>query len=113
MKYNNNNSSSSFKSWISRNSFEICWLGFWAILIGSFISLAAHESSIEHNRTYTMVVDIYYNDTPERHTYISDGVPITYLSCKGTNKVAGEKIYVLTTAPIKVISNTYKEKDKK
>ena len=57
-----------------------------------------------------MVVDVYYTDTPERYTYVSDGAPIFYKSFKGSNSVRGQRVYIETTAPIKVISNTYKEK---
>lgn len=49
-------------------------------------------------------------DLPERHTYVSDGVPIHYTCHRGVSCVSGESEYVRTTAPIKVISNTYKEK---
>lgn len=57
-----------------------------------------------------MVVDVYYTDSPQRFTYVSDGIPIHYSSSRGTNYVRGNRVYIETTAPIKVISNTYKEK---
>lgn len=68
------------------------------------------QSNRDSKYIYTMVVDIYYTDTPERDTLVSDGQPIIYKSVRGTNYVTGNGIDISTTAPIKVISNTYREK---
>lgn len=81
-----------------------------AFAIGLFLWKAEEQNAIDENRIYTMVVDVYYNDTPERHTYVSDGHEIMYRSYRGTNFVQGEEMYLSTTAPVKVVSNTYKEK---
>lgn len=86
----------------------------WVFLLVFGLALMFVPFIIQSNRDskciYTMVVDIYYTDTPERDTLVSDGQPIIYKSVKGTNSVMGNGIDISTTAPIKVISNTYKEK---
>lgn len=80
-------------------------------LIGLFLFKAYEQNEAEENRVYTMVVDVYYNQTPERHTYVSDGREIVYLSFRGTNSVHGDRLFISTSAPIKVVSYTYKEKN--
>lgn len=99
------------KQWLNRWAFELCWFGFFALLIGFFLYTVIRQTIEENGRIYTMVVDVYYTDTPERHTYVSDGCPIQYTCHRGVSRVAGEIEYVSTTAPIKVISNTYREKN--
>lgn len=96
------------KEWLNR--WEFYYFGFFALLIGLFLYSVIRQTKEENARIYTMVVDIYYTDTPERHTYVSDGLPIIYRSVRGTNYVTGNGIGISTTAPIKVISNTYREK---
>lgn len=100
----------SMKQWLKDWAFEICWFGGFVLLIGFFLCSVVCQTYEENSRIYTMVVDVYYTDTPERHTFVSDGVPIRYICNRGVSRVAGKKEYVRTTAPIKVISNTYREK---
>lgn len=96
------------KQWLNR--WEFYYFGFFALLIGFFLYSVIRQTKEENGRIYTMVVDVYYTETPERHIYVSDGVPIYYTCYRGVSRVAGEIEYVSTTAPIKVISNTYREK---
>lgn len=79
-------------------------------VFGLFLFKACEQTATEENRIYTMVVDVYYNQTPERHTYVSDGHGIVYRSYRGTNSVHGDRLFISTSAPIKVVSYTYKEK---
>lgn len=102
-----------FDDWIEKYVIPFVFVIFCVFImvaIGFCVWEAAMRTATEHNRIYTMVVDVYYTDTPERHTYVSDGHEIMYHSNRGTNFVQGEKLYLSTTAPVKVVSNTYKEK---
>lgn len=49
-----------------------------AFAVGLFLWKAEEQNAIDENRIYTIVVDVYYNDTPERHTYVSDGCKIGF-----------------------------------
>lgn len=102
-----------FDDWVEKHGATFLFVIFCAligIVIGFGIWKITAQNVMEHSRIYTMVVDVYYTDKPERHTYVSDGHRIVYSSYRGTNFVQGEELYLSTTAPVKVISNTYKEK---
>lgn len=102
-----------FDDWIEKHGATFVFVIFCALImvaIGFGLWKAAMQTATEYNRIYTMVVDVYYTETPERHTYVSDGHEIMYHSYRGTNFVQGEEMYLSTTAPVKVVSNTYKEK---
>lgn len=102
-----------FDDWIEKHGATFLFVIFCALItfaIGFGLWKAAEQTATEQNLIYTMVVDVYYNEKPERYTYVSDGHRIVYSSYRGTNFVQGEELYLSTTAPVKVISNTYKEK---
>lgn len=99
--------------WIERHGFYFVYglfLTMILVFIGLFLFKACEQTSVEENRVFTMVVDVYYTDKSERHTYVSDGREIVYRSYRGTNSVHGDRLFISTSAPIKVVSYTYKEK---
>lgn len=100
-------------NWIDKHSTSLMYGVLMTALIvffALFLFKAFEQTSVEENRVFTMVVDVYYSDKPERHTYVSDGREIIYSSYRGTNSVHADRLFVSTSAPIKVVSYTYKKK---
>lgn len=84
--------------------------GAFILCFGALFTSIMLQNKRNNEYIYTMTVDIYYSQNPERETFVSDGVPIIYKCSRGTNTVVGDKTFVNTSAPVKVVSNTKKKK---